>query len=147
MVEHANPSNEGRPAKSVAGPWRRAIVLLWRALRLRCPACGAGIFDSWLKMRAACPGCGLVLEREEGYFTGAIGLNLMLTELLFAAGFTTSLVLTWPNPPWDLLLWGWVAFMIVFPIVCYPLSKTIWLALDLFFRPIERQEFQRHQHP
>ena len=46
----------------LAAMWRllrRVDLLLWRALRLRCPNCGGGpIFDSWLRMRGRCPRCG-----------------------------------------------------------------------------------------
>ena len=41
----------------------------------------------------------------------------------------------WPEPPWDFLLYGGMALMIVAPVVFYPFSKTIFLAFDLIFRP------------
>ena len=125
---------------------RRAAILFSRALRLRCPACADGpLFVSWFRLRSACPGCGLSLERDDGYFTGSVGLNLIVSELLWVASFVGILIATWPSPPWDLLQWGSPVLMILFPIAFFPLSKTLWLALDLLFRPIERQEFQRHR--
>jgi uncharacterized protein (DUF983 family) len=125
---------------------KRATVLLFRALRLRCPACAGGpLFTSWLTMRSACPGCGLVLEREEGYWTGAIAANLIVTELLMAAGVLVSLLATWPTPPWTLITIVWGIFTVVFPFAFFPFSRMIWLAFDLFFRPIERKELRRQR--
>lgn len=123
---------------------KRAMILVSRALRRRCPACGAPIFASWFTLRPACPGCGLVLDREEGYFTGALAFNLIFAELIWLGTLVTILVATWPSPPWTFLQWGSIVGMILFPVVFYPFSKTLWLAFDLFFRPVERQEFQRH---
>jgi uncharacterized protein (DUF983 family) len=122
-----------------------AIVLLIRALLLRCPACGsAGLFTSWFAMRTACPGCGLVMEREEGYFLGAMMFNLVFSELLFVALLTGVVLWTWPDPPWDALWIGGVLGMVLFPLLFYPLSKTLWLAFDLLFRPAARRDFQEH---
>ena len=61
--------------------------------------------------------------------------NIIAAELVFAALFVAILVATWPEPPWDFLLYGGMALMIVAPVVFYPFSKTIFLAFDLIFRP------------
>ncbi|HEX5963515.1 MAG TPA: DUF983 domain-containing protein, partial [Gemmatimonadales bacterium] len=90
--------------------WKRIAVLLWRALRLRCPNCGGRpIFESWLKIRQRCPVCGMRLERgEEGYQVGAYMFNIVASELVFALVFLGILIATWPSPPWKLLLYGGV---------------------------------------
>jgi uncharacterized protein (DUF983 family) len=93
-------------------------------------------------MRERCPGCGLRLEREEGYFLGAILCNLVVAELLFVAALVGVAVATWPTPPWTAMWIGSIVMMIVSPIMFYPFSKTVWLALDLAFqvsKPEERQ--------
>ena len=124
---------------------QRALTLFWRAARLRCPNCGRGpIFDSWLRLRTRCPVCGLGLERgEEGYQVGAYMFNIVASELVFAAAFLGVLVLTWPHPPWNALLYGGVAMMLVAPVVFYPFSKTLFLAFDLIFRPPTPQDFSQ----
>lgn len=116
---------------------RRIALLLGRALRLRCPNCGAkGVFASWGHLRKRCPECGLWLERGEGdYYLGAYMVSLMAIESLFAIGFLAILVLTWPNPPWDLIQWGGALVLTAGVFICYPFSKTTWLAIDLMFRP------------
>jgi uncharacterized protein (DUF983 family) len=120
---------------------KRAALLLVRALRRRCPACGGGpLFSGWFNLRQSCPSCELWLEREEGYFLGAMLLNVVVAELLFVVGFALALIWTWPSPPWTLLTYGSALAVVLFPVILYPFSKTIWLALDLFFQPATQDE-------
>lgn len=113
------------------------LLSLARALRLRCPNCGGGpLFSSWLRMVDRCPQCGLRTGRgEEGYVVGAYMFNIIAAELIWGALFLALLWRTWPEPPWELLTWGGGALMIAMPFLCYPFSKTIFLAFDLLFRP------------
>ncbi len=112
-------------------------ALFLRALRLRCPACGGGpLFHSWLRMVDRCPRCGLRTERgEQGYVVGAYMFNIMAAELIWAALFLGVVWARWPSPPWELLTWGGGALMLALPFLCYPFSKTVFLAFDLLFRP------------
>jgi uncharacterized protein (DUF983 family) len=123
--------------------WKKAAVLFWRALGLRCPHCGAGsIFETWLRMRRRCPVCRLRLERgEHGYEVGAYMFNIVAAELVFALIFLSIVIATWPSPPWDVLLYGGVVLMIVAPLLLYPFSKTVFLAFDLIFRPASAEDF------
>ncbi|MCS6800432.1 MAG: DUF983 domain-containing protein [Chloroflexota bacterium] len=117
---------------------RRLLQLFGRAALLRCPNCGrAPLFRSWFGARDHCTGCGLRFEREEGFHTGGMALNLVASELVFVAVLVGLVVATWPNPPWDLLRWGALLLMVAFPLFFYPFSKAFWLALDLAIRPIE----------
>ena len=114
-----------------------------RAVRRRCPHCGAGpVTVRWLGLVPACPGCGLRLDRgEHDYFLGAIVFNMAFAEGLFAVGVLAVLLATWPNPPWNAIYYGGAAAMILAPIVLYPLSKLCWLAFDLLFRPPRAEDF------
>lgn len=115
---------------------------------LRCPNCGGGgIFKSWFHLRERCPTCGLPLERQESedYFLGGMMLNIIVVELAFVFGLILWGVLAWPNIPWDLFQDVGVPFMIIAPILFYPLSKTLWLAFDLVFRPARPEELRHHQ--
>jgi uncharacterized protein (DUF983 family) len=122
---------------------RFALFAAWRALSLRCPHCGArGVTRRWVTVRPTCPRCGLRLDRgEPDYWIGAMLFNLIAAEILFAAGLVLTLVLTWPRPPWDTLYWGSIVGMIVLPIVTYPITKLVWLAFDLVFRPPHAGDF------
>lgn len=110
---------------------------------LRCPHCGAGgVTRRWIEVRPACRGCGLRLDRGEvDYWLGAMLFNLIAAETLFAAGLLVIIALTWPDPPWDGLLWGGVAVLVVVPVLTYPATKLVWLGFDLIFRPARPQDF------
>jgi uncharacterized protein (DUF983 family) len=121
----------------------RAIRSFLRALGLRCPHCGGRpVTSRWVRLAAVCPRCGLRLDRgEHDYFLGAIVFNMAFSEGLFAAGLVGALIWFWPNPPWNALMIGGIAAMIVAPIVLYPMSKLCWLAFDVLFRPLRPEDF------
>jgi uncharacterized protein (DUF983 family) len=133
MADHPHPDI------SRQSPWR----LLGRALLLRCPNCGGGnLFEGFFRMKPRCPTCGMLLERgESDYFLGGYTLNLIAVEILLALAFLVVVIMTWPNPPWDGLMYGGVILSIVGAVLCYPFAKTTWLAVDLIFRPTHREDF------
>ena len=115
---------------------RRVSVLAWRGWTKACPGCGSrGLFRRWFTLVERCPRCGLRFEREEGYWTGAMGANIIATELVFVALMILTFVLTWPEPPVREMIIGGVAFTLLFPMLFYPFSKTIWMAFDRAFHP------------
>lgn len=116
---------------------QRLLVLLGRALRLRCPRCGAGgLFVSWLRPRRSCPNCRQLIERaEEGYWLGALLVNLCIAEILPVGIVVVIVIVTWPRPPWNLVLYGGAALAAISPFLFFPFSKLIWLAVDLYFQP------------
>src|SRR5258707_12221286 len=62
---------------------KKARVLFSRGLRLRCPVCGEGkLYRRWFKMNQHCPDCGFIYEREPGYYTSALAINVFLSELI-----------------------------------------------------------------
>ena len=128
-----------RPDISHQSPWR----LLGRALLLRCPNCGGGnLFEGFFRMKERCPTCGMLLERgESDYFLGGYTLNLIAVEILLALAFLIVVIVTWPSPPWDALMYGGVILSILGAVLCYPFAKTTWLAVDLIFRPTHREDF------
>ncbi|MDQ3810284.1 MAG: DUF983 domain-containing protein [Chloroflexota bacterium] len=128
----------------------RVLSIVGRALTLRCPNCGGGsLFTSWFRMRGRCQRCGMRLvqraEHDNDYFLGAMMFNLVLADLVFAAGMLIWLMTTWPDVPWDLLRYVGLAFMIIAPILFYPLSKTVWLGFDLLFPPLTGDESERRR--
>jgi uncharacterized protein (DUF983 family) len=120
--------------------------MVFRALALRCPNCGGrGIFDGYTTLRERCATCGLRLHRgENDYFIGAYLLNLVAVEVLFASVLAVIVIATYPNTPWTLVQWGGLVLMIVGAVVCYPFSKSLWLAADLIFRPMTDDELAWH---
>ena len=124
------------------GQSRRILGLFARAILLRCPRCGAApVLNGWFTVRPDCRACHLRFDRgEPGYFMGAGCLNLVVAELVFAVGLLAVLVATWPTPPWNAMLYSGVPLMVVFPILFFPWSRTLWLAFDFTFRPAEPRD-------
>ena len=116
----------------------RTVQMVGRALILRCPNCGGRpILKNWFHLRERCPVCNIALERgeENDYYIGGMLLNITLCFLIFAFGFWGVFIFTYPRVPWDVLQYGLVAAMIVLPILFYPISRIVWLAVDMAVRP------------
>ena len=126
-----------------------ARTLLARAVRLRCPACGGRpVLLSWLTIAPSCPACGLHLDRDEpGYWVGSYTINLMFTEAVFAVAFGMGLLLTWPGVPWTALTVLCAALAVLTPILLFPHTKLLYLAIDLAFRPLEPNDLESPREP
>ena len=102
--------------------------------RFRCARCGSGhLFKGYFTMVDDCPTCGLHFEREDGYWGGALAINIIAVGGLFAIVFVIALVITIPNVPVAPLLAILVPIALFGPIVYYPFSKTLWVAVDRAF--------------
>jgi uncharacterized protein (DUF983 family) len=136
------PDSHGRSGAGDSAV-RRAVRILGRAVARRCPECGSsGIFRTYLHQRSSCPHCRLRLDRgEPDFFIGAYTVNLIVAELLVFFGGLGVMLWTWPEVPWNALMYGMAALMVAAPIILYPVSRQVWLALDLIFRPAEMAEF------
>ena len=105
--------------------------MLWWGFTKRCPRCGSGhLFKRWFTIVERCPRCGLRFEREEGYWAGALAINIGAAIVVFALVFVIGIALTAPDIPVVELLAILVPLMIVVPILYYPFSKTLWMAVD-----------------
>lgn len=116
--------------------------LLIRGLTRRCPRCGEWrIFNRFFAIKDACPRCGLDLVREEGYYVGAMTVNILVAELLTVFLIAVVTIWTWPNLPVNTLIFVAVGVNILIPVLFYPLTKTLWLAIDLgWFNQIDPDE-------
>jgi uncharacterized protein (DUF983 family) len=147
IVAHANGSAPG-PGGSRRPTLGRTLRLIARALLLRCPNCGRGrVLRSWFFVRERCSVCQVWLEREEGYFVGAMALNIMIGEFLPFFSAIAVVILTWPNPPWRILQIAVPISMGLCPVILFPFSRTLWLALDWTFRPPTRDNRLDHPRP
>jgi len=119
----------------------RMRVLLSRGLRLRCPVCGEGkLYRRWFRMYTECPACHFVYEREPGYFTGGMAINLTITCLLivFSSIPLSIIALNLDIPLLQVLIWGLVlAFL--FPLLFYHHSNGIWMSLEHLMHPVSNE--------
>jgi uncharacterized protein (DUF983 family) len=117
--------------------WQRFSITMRRAISRRCPYCGGpGVFDGYFSLRDQCPTCGVAFAREEGYFLGGYALNLIVAEFL---GLGLAIFLLFNTGLRELdLLWQEaiaVALAVTFPLILFPFSRTVWIALDLVLHP------------
>lgn len=111
--------------------------MLGRAALLRCPRCGGrGLFLGWFRLRTRCPHCGLELERgERDHWLGGYAVNLVAAELIGVGIIVAFMLATAPDVPWAVVQVGAPLLMLALPFLLFPLSRTLWLAVDLYFRP------------
>lgn len=115
--------------------------MLGRALARRCPRCGAaGAFENWAALNEYCSNCGFKFEREPGYWVGALIINMAVALFVFLVTLVGGIALTWPDPPWNVLSAATIGVMLVVPIVFYPWSKSIWMAIELSYHKLEEKE-------
>jgi uncharacterized protein (DUF983 family) len=116
-----------------------ALLLLKRALRQRCPVCGRGkVFSGWFKTYERCPVCNFAYEREPGYYSGAMAVNLVFSELLIAA-IAIPLAVIQSVPVVILIVLG-VSLAILLPLLFYRPTKCLWMSLDHFLHPVNSEK-------
>lgn len=85
-------------------------------------------------MYDACGACGWVFEREEGYWTGAMAVNLVVTEVLIFALIFPLLIL---QAPVVLTIILGLGLAILAPLLFYWHSKSLWMAMDFMLHPTD----------
>jgi hypothetical protein len=93
-------------------------------------------------MKEECPTCGLSLAT--GNRVGAYLLNLVASELTLMIVLVVVVVRSWPKPPWDLLQYLAPALMVAAPLVLYPFSKMVFVAIDLAMYPLALPDVKAH---
>jgi uncharacterized protein (DUF983 family) len=128
---------------------RSAPVTVWWALSRKCPNCGTGrIFRSYLQAKPACPTCGFLLDRgQDDFFVGAYTINLIVAELAVVLSGGVVLFVSWPDVPWAVLTYALAAFVVILPVLTYPFSRQLWLAVDVIFQPADQSDFADLQEP
>ena len=110
--------------------------MLGHGLRFRCPRCGQGsLYGKPFKMNEHCANCALKFEREQGYFIGAIYINYAATIAIAVPGFFLLDAFTDISINQQLAIW--VPFAVIFPLIFFHHSRSLWLVLDHFFNPPE----------
>ena len=113
---------------------RYALLLLRRGLRQRCPVCGRGkIFKGWIKTYERCPVCNYAFEREPGYYTGAVAVNLVVSELLITV-IAVPMAASQTVPLSVLIVLG-CTLPFLLPLLFYRPTKSLWMSFDHFVHP------------
>ena len=107
--------------------WRGA----GRALLLRCPRCGDGkVFRRFVIMKQECSACDLTFDRGDGYWLGSMMFNMAFAMGTVVIVFILSLVLTSPDPNWDLTIILVLVVALLSPLAFFPFSRTLWIAAE-----------------
>ena len=108
--------------------------LLGRGLFLKCPVCGQGnLFHGPFRMNKRCPVCNFYFEREEGYFTSSMAINLIISELIV----TCIAVPLAANPHIPLLTTLLICspLPLVLPLLFFHHSRGMWISIDHYLNP------------
>jgi uncharacterized protein (DUF983 family) len=119
--------------------------MLLRGAFRRCPWCaGRGaFFTSWFQKSESCRTCGLRWRRDDvGFELGAAAMASMIVLGPLVAGLAVTLAITWPEVEVVPMLVGSAIAAIVLPVVLYPISYTMWQAVDLVVRPVSADDFE-----
>lgn len=124
----------------------RFWMLLARSLKLHCPVCGQGrLFRGWFSMHERCASCGVKYEREPGFFLGSIYINYGLTSLIVAVAYPI-LRFRYSLPSTPLMLAS-LAFILVFPVIFFRHSRSLWLGFDQWRDPQPGERSDHSQSP
>ena len=102
-----------------------------RCIGLRCPVCGrSSILKLPFQIKDHCESCRALFKREEGFFVGAILINIVTTELviLLACALWIGLI----GARFEVVLPVLFILALLFPIAFYNHSWSIWLTFDHF---------------
>ena len=109
-------------------------AIIARGLTNRCPNCGSRtLFAGLLRAAERCRVCGLKFEREDGFFLGALVINYTVTMVLLLAPLLVF-VFRQEIDVLPAVVIG-IAWCIIFPILFYRPSKSLWLMTYYVFLP------------
>jgi hypothetical protein len=96
-------------------------------------------------MWSHCSFCGLVFEREQGYFIGAIYVNVIATEAVLVSVYVASFLKT-PIISQSVIV-TLLALAVILPLIFYHHSRSLWLSLDYLLGPPEDQSRLNGHNP
>lgn len=111
--------------------------LLARGFTRRCSWCGdrKAYFRGWFKRQERCRACGHKYRRgDEAFELGAVTMNIILSLLTVLITVLVLILATLPDVPVFGVTAATVAVALVAPALFYPVSYTLWQAVDLWMR-------------
>jgi uncharacterized protein (DUF983 family) len=100
------------------------------------------MFRRWVRAIPVCASCNFQFDRGEAdYYIGAYTINLIVAELVVVGAMLIVILTRWPDVPWTTMPWALAILAVAGPLFTYPFSKSVWLAIDLMFRPPEPRDF------
>ena len=137
------------PSSPAARPGLATMLL--RAAVLHCPWCGSRrtFIRRWVGKHQRCRTCGIRWRREEGFELGPVVINIIVTFAVLAVMLSVLIATTVPDIPVGRTLAILLAIAVILPVLLYPFTYTLWLAVDLAAHPPTAAELavaERHRH-
>lgn len=132
MAESSGPSSP----LPIAHPPSR-FQLLARGFTRRCAWCGdrRAYFTGWFRRQERCRSCGHAYRRgDDAFELGALTANIILTFLGVLITVLILVVLTAPDVPAVGVTVGAATVALLGPALFYPVSFTLWQAVDMWMR-------------
>ena len=115
--------------------------LLRRGLFRRCPLCGGGgVFETFFQVRDRCPRCNFPLQREEGHWLGAVGINTVVTLGLLFVTMLAAFLLTIEERRAAPIVIPCLLVAGFTPLLFFGSSHTLWSAIELAMNPLEPRD-------
>ena len=111
--------------------------LLARGITRRCPWCGdrKAYFSGWFRRQERCHRCGHAYRRgDDAFELGAITANIILTFLAILTTILVAVAVTAPDVPVFGVTLAAASVALIGPVLVYPISFTLWQAVDLWMR-------------
>ena len=122
--------------------------MIRRSLMRQCPRCAnrSAWFTSWFKQGERCIGCGIKRTRDtDGHELGSMTIASVLNIVLIMAAIGIAVAFTAPDVPVLTLYIVLASAALVFPVLTWPMTHTLWMAIDLIFRPMGVDEVAEAQ--
>jgi uncharacterized protein (DUF983 family) len=142
MAADSVNSKAADDSDSAASRSQPVEVLWWRALRLKCPACGrVPIFRGLFTMNDACPACGRRFNRDAGYLLGSIYFNYGITASIIIVMYFAMFFGEVLTDTQRLIVLS--AIGALFPMWFFRYARALWIAFDERWDPWPNEEEAR----
>ena len=122
--------------------------MIRRSLLRQCPRCAnrSAWFTSWFKQGDRCVGCGVKRTRDtDGHELGSMTVASVVNIVLIMVAMGIAIALTAPDVPVLTLYIVLASAALVFPVLTWPVTHTLWMAIDLVARPMGVEEIAEAQ--
>ena len=122
--------------------------MIRRSLLRQCPRCAnrRAWFTSWFRQSDRCVGCGIKRTREtNGHELGSMTVASVVSIVLIMVAMGVAIALTAPDVPVLTLYIVLASAALVFPVLTWPVTHTLWMAIDLAARPMDAEEIAEAQ--
>lgn len=120
------------------------LRMIARALLRKCPRCGSrkAWFRNWYRQNERCVGCGL--KRTRGTYGQELGAlvvgNVFNLAIILIAILVVMLTVGDSIDGIFAVTVTMMGIAVVIPTITWPMTHTLWMALDLRFRPVDEAE-------